>query len=120
MNKTIRFKEEMNFRELMEYILENDIRDREFRSRGHEYRFSVCEDGIFDFYCENYNIGETYEVEVEKEITEDTMFNVLIEIYGRKSTITHECVSIKEIKESITERIYALIDGELQLIWGRE
>ena len=118
MIKTIKIKNEMNFIELMEYIIQNDIRDREFTSRGNEYSFSVCEDGIFDFYGVNYNIGEIYEVEVEEEITEDTVFYVLVELLNH-NIVSHNASSIRETKNSKSKKFYALIDGELKLVWER-
>ena len=120
MIKTIKVKKEMNFTELMEYILENDIREREFRSRGNKYSFSVCEVGIFDFYCENYNVGETYEVEVEEEITEDTEFGTLVEIFDEGRIDIHYSERMKYVKDSTSKKIYALIDGDLQLVWERD
>ena len=118
MIKTIKIKEEFNFRELMEYIFKNDIRDRVFRCSIDDHVFRVCEEGIFEFYCENYDMGETYEVEVEEEITEDTVFNVLIELYGHNIGVHHSS-SIKEIKDNRSKKFYAFIDGELKLVWER-
>ena len=120
MIKTIKVKKEMNFRELMEYILENDIRDREFTSRENEYEFGVCEDGIFNFYCANYNMGETYEVEVEEEITEDTEFESLVEVTKRGEVFLYRYSSIDEFMGEDSKVFYTLIDGELVKIWGRE
>ena len=119
MIKTIKVKKEMNFRELMEYILENDIRDREFRCSINDHVFRVCEEGIFEFYCENYNMGESYEVEVEEEITEDTEFYMLVELFDGDRIDIHYRERIKYLKDVTTSKIYALIDGELQLIWER-
>ena len=118
--KTIKVKKEMNFRELMEYILENDIRDRVFRCSIDDHVFRVCEEGIFEFYCENYDMGETYEIEVKETITEDTEFYVLIGIYDEYRIFTEYSSRIKDVKDSRTEKIYALIDGELKLVWERE
>lgn len=120
MIKTIKVKMEMNFRELMEYILENDIRDRVFRCSIDDHVFRVCEDGFFDFYCVKYNIGEIYEVEVEEEITEDTTFNCLVEITNNSSATCYHSLKIEDIVGSTTKKIYALIDGELKLVWERE
>ena len=122
MNKTIKIKKEMNFIELMEYILENDIRDREFRCSIDDHVFRVCEEGIFEFYCENYGMGETYEIEVEETITEDTEFDTLVKIFddetfNETATIYRHGTSIREVKGSRTKKIYALIDGELHLVW---
>ena len=120
MIKTIKVKKEMNFRELMEYILENDIRDRGFRCSIDDHVFRVCEEGIFEFYCENYDMGESYEVEVEEEITEDTEFKMMIEIFGKSNAVCHYDMSVRNVKDGTTERVYALIDGELKLVWECE
>ena len=121
MIKTIKVKKEMNFRELMEYIIQNDIRDREFTSRGNEYSFSVCEGGIFDFYCVNYNMGETYEIEVEETITEDTVFECVV-INTEELVYSFRHISIKESRHKLPKaiEIFARVDGKLQKIWERE
>ena len=118
MIKTIKVKKEMNIRELMQYIWENDIRDKMFRCSINDHVFGVCEEGIFEFYCDNYDMGEIYEVEVEEEISEDTEFDTLIELYGHDIGI-HRSKSIREIKDSESEKIYTFIDGDLQIIWQR-
>lgn len=120
MIKTIKVKKEMNFRELMEYILENDIRDREFRCSINDHVFRVCEEGIFEFYCENYDMGESYEAEVEEEITEDTKFDTLVEIFDEHKSIIHHSAKVKDIVVRDTNNIYALINGELKLVWERD
>ena len=120
MIKTIKVKKEMNFRELMEYILENDIRDRKFRCSINDHVFRVCEEGIFDFYCVKYNIGETYEVEVEEEISEDMKFEHLVEVCKGDEVYHHFIdVSINQIKDEDSITFYVPIDGELVKIWQR-
>ena len=121
MIKTIKVKKEMNFRELMEYILENDIRDRVFRCSIDDHVFRVCEEGIFEFYCENYDMGETYEIEVEEEIMEDTEFEqVLINTHSFLHMRYH--YSIERVFHDFggVQEIFARIDGKLQKIWERE
>ena len=120
MIETIKIKKEFNFRELMEYIFKNDIRDRVFRCSIDDHVFRVCEGGIFEFYCENYDMGETYEVEIEEEITEDTTFNCLVEITNNSSATCYHSLKIEDIVVSTTKKIYALIDGDLQLVWERD
>ena len=117
--KTIKVKKEMNFRELMEYILENDIRDREFRCNIDDHVFRVCEDGIFEFYCENYDMGETYEVEVEEEITEDMKFENLVEVTNFGKVFANRGISIERMKTENSSQFYILLDGELVKIWQR-
>lgn len=119
MIKTIKVKKEMNFRELMKYILENDIRDKEFRCREDDKIFLVRPDDRFVFHAKHYNTNELYEVEVEEEITEDTEFFMLVELFDGDRIDVHYRERIKYLKDVTTEKIYALIDGELQKIWER-
>ena len=70
-------------------------------------------------------MGETYEVEVELVITEDTVFNTLVKIFVDETfnetvTIYRHGTSIREGKGSRTKKIYALIDGDLELVWERD
>lgn len=118
MIKTIKTKKRMKFRELMEYIIQNDI-SGDFKSVDGKYRFKVKNDGKFLFDEYLYGLNETYEVEVEEEITEDMGFDRLVEIHDQYETFTHHYATIRKIKDSGTEKIYALIDGELQLVWQR-
>ena len=118
MIKTINVKKEFTFRELMEYIIQNDVTGVFESSDGS--RFEINKHGDFDFNVFLYGYGETYEVEVEEEITEDTVFCVLVEVYYEFYTHTHPSATIREIKKRSTDKIYALVDGDLKLVWERE
>ena len=120
MIKKIRVKKEMNFRELMEHIFKNDIRDRVFRCSIDDHVFRVCEEGIFEFYCENYDMGETYEIEVELAITEDTVFECVV-INTEELVYSFRHISIKESRGKLPKvtEIFARVDGKLQKIWQR-
>ena len=118
MIKTIRFKEEMNFRELMEYIIQNDVSGTFASCDGRQ--FKVDKNGTFEFGTCFYGRGETYEIEVEEEITEDTMFNCLVEITNNSSATCYHSLKIEDIVGSTTKKIYALIDGDLKLVWERD
>ena len=126
MIKTIKVTKEFNFRELMEYIIQNDVSDTFISSD--EKKFSVNSNGTFCFYDYRYDDGETYELEVEEEITEDMMFDVLIEVFVEKeefdktnAVIFHNkrIEDIKDVGFFASKKIYALIDGELKLVWER-
>ena len=118
MIKTIKVKTEMNFRELMEYIIQNDV-SGEFKSDD-VTTFSVNANGEFKFHEFYYDDGETYEVDVEEEITEDTIFGTLVEIFDEHKLIIHHSAKVKDIVVRDTNNIYALINGELKLVWERE
>ena len=68
----------------------------------------------------NHRLSDVYEVEVKEEVTEDTKFAVLVEIFDENTIDIHYCERIKDVKDSRTEKIYALIDGELKLVWERD
>lgn len=121
MLKTINVKKKMNFRELMEHIFKNDIRDRVFRCSIDDHVFRVCEEGIFEFYCENYDMGETYEIEVKETITEDTEFELVLINTASHLTMRHD-YSIKHAKHTFNniQEIFARIDGRVQKIWEKD
>lgn len=119
MIKTIKIKKEMNFRELMEYIIQNDVSGCFENDMGYGFRVNTATN-YFSFN-ENfvYGYSETYEVEVEEEITEDTTLNWLVEITNNSSANCYYSLKIEDIVSNTTKKIYALIDGDLQLVWER-
>ncbi|WP_166626864.1 hypothetical protein [Jeotgalicoccus sp. S0W5] len=62
---------------------------------------------------------DLFEVEVEEPITEDTVFEVLVElnINGWVFTYDEHAYTIAEIKDEETNCIHALINGRLELVW---
>ena len=117
MIKTVKVKEEMNFRELMEYIIQNDVSGVFDSSDGQQV--VVDNNGGFIFDAFSYGVGETYEVDVVEDITEDTKFEQLIVIDTDRNMTKLSNVAISDIVNSYNyvSKIYALIDGELKLVW---
>lgn len=117
MIKTIKVKKEFNFRELMEYILENDI-SGDFKCLDGKHRFTVNSDGTFYFGVYHYGDVETYEVEVEEEITEDTEFEQILINTGSHLVIRlNYSIKLANLTFYNVKEIFARIDGRVQLIW---
>ena len=117
--KTIKVKKEMTFRELMEYIIQNDVSGTFASCDGRQ--FKADKNGTFEFGTCFYGRGETYEFEeVEEEITEDTEFEHLVEVRKGDEVYHYTDGSINEIKDEDSITFYVPIDGKLQLCWERD
>ena len=129
----IKRKVEMTLPELIEWGFKNNVKDRGFDCNQANYRPVVFNSiGWIDFiddYC--YPPGDTYTVEVEEEITEETklpkflvvFLNMSISNYIERSLI-EENQSIKEILQEnkncllITKAIHLINDDRTHtLIW---
>lgn len=121
---TIKTKKEMNLAQLIEWASKKDIKDEKFYSkngchisidfRGHVFLWDI-------------RLNEIFTVEVEEEITEDTVFDKLISRYvfiSSKPCYAHSInTSIKEVIEDIKVATHIYLeneDNELQLIWTKE
>src|SRR5699024_7247390 len=65
-------------------------------------------------------LEESFEVEIEEEITVDTEFELLVEIYKTGEdyhSSSYYNFKLNQIIDIDTDSVYALIDGELELIW---
>lgn len=124
---------EMTLPELIEWGFKNNVKDRGFSCNQATYRPVVFDSiGWIDFiddYC--YPPGDTYTVEVEEEITEDTQIYRLLELKDSfmlkdggwkdlnimKSNM-YGNQSISEVKNDESKNFYMLNeDGTLTLIW---
>lgn len=121
----IKTKKEMKLPELIEWAWENDVRSRMFIGSG---------DGIVKFgigglvtKLEYIDSDETFKVEVEEEITEETVIPNLIETYknglGNLSAEVYKNKTIRHILEIDAFRVdikafYILNDDlTMTLIW---
>lgn len=135
MIKTIKVKEQLRLDELIKYVWEKDIEDTDFFSneklpngqnvklhvnpRDFNYGESRKKAGVslksHDFVVDD---RYTFTVEVEEEITEDTIFRWLVEVSDTRIW-TQRNASIRDVKGKDTKTIYALINGKLELIYER-
>lgn len=123
MLKTIKTTKKMRLDELIKYVWDNGITNRKFQGNYFkhvevnevgEVRLFMKETPLFSFDKHN-----TFTVEIEEPITEDTVFKCLLEIIDGELVYIRNKKTIKESVKDDTDRFYALIDGKLQLVWER-
>lgn len=119
---TIKLKVEMNLPQLIEWGFENDIRNKGFESERTSRAY-------FDYNgylscTQAMEPTDLFTVEVEEDVTEDTVFDKLISRYvflSSKPSYAHAInVSIKEViedRKKATHIYFENEDNELQLIW---
>ncbi|MCD8770810.1 hypothetical protein [Mammaliicoccus sciuri] len=128
---TIKTKKEMNLAELIEWATSNDITNTFAKLKSQwplKQGIRINNDGRFRIVEMEYlSKNNIFTVEVEEEITEDTVFDKLISRYVFLSSKPSYAHSINTcIKEFIEDRKVATHiyleneDNELQLIWTKE
>ncbi|WP_462129274.1 hypothetical protein LPA55_03080 [Staphylococcus pseudintermedius] len=75
----IKVKKEMNLLELIEYIKKNEIADKVFFGKKGKGKVVVGDDR--HLYMTDLNLTDTFTVEAEEEITEETVIPLLLEVY---------------------------------------
>ena len=127
----IKTKKEMNLPELIEWAWKNEFISSVFwtsnREEGFNHKAFFDVDGNF-YTSDNFNFNDTFEVEIEEEITEDTKLDLVERFIGGTGSdcYTSHSMSIKEClkrspKECTTTHFYIENeDKELVLIWTKE
>lgn len=115
----IKRKVEMTLPELIEWGFKNNVKDRGFDCNQANYRPVVFNSiGWIDFiddYC--YPPGDTYTVEVEEELTEDTKIPEMLEIFQDNYGKQWFGNSIEQVKDDLSREFW-LKDGDtMTLIW---
>ena len=129
----IKRKVEMTLAELIEWGYKNEIKDKYFVSNQANHRLVTFDSiGWIDFsddYC--YPPGDTYTVEIEEEITEETEIYRLLELRDSLSfkdggwkdlnilkSYMYGNKSISEAKHDGSSKFYMLNDDDtMTLIW---
>lgn len=125
---TIKRKVEMNLPQLIEWAWNNkeQSKNKRFISKN-KGNLAIKQSVIFNHFSyaeieNNYCYGpeDTFTVEIEEIVTEDTKFDiiVLIERDGCSATWTNR--SINKLKDNDSKEFHAYIDGEFELIWTKE
>lgn len=97
MIKTIKVKKTKDLSELIAHISMNGIRDANFVS-DYENIVSADHSGQITTVGKFYN--DTFIVEVEEEITEDTLFEMLTEVFYNVSSESVESIKIPDARIS--------------------
>ena len=124
---TIKRKVEMNLPQLIEWGFKNDIREKSFIAyecigdQRHEVHFNALGIPKFSAFIEKSN---TFTVEIEEAISEDTVIDNLIEI--RKEGLLggvrlYKNSSINKVENDKSVAYYTMnADLEMTLIWKRK
>ena len=121
MLKTIKRTKYLNLHELIKYVWENDVTDKDFKSETSPHVI-VTATPLNNVINNGFAIekNDLFTVEIEEEITEDTEFEFLVEVYkkGKEYFATgYYNYELNDVIDYDTELIYALIDGKLELIY---
>lgn len=114
----IKTKKEMNLPQLIEWAMENEIKNKDFESND---GFSVDTVTVeFDYlgrFGSSYNISKAkkFTVEVEEEITEDTVISEILTIYDKGVTDLTNNKSLNDLIENNLKSAYIMND-DLRLI----
>ena len=82
----IKTKKKMYIGELLEYVRKDDLRGRYFRVMNESRYIKVTPDGDIYFDADfRFKPDDTFTVGVEEELTEETEFDELWEVYYHKS-----------------------------------
>ena len=124
MLKTVKVKKQLRLDELIKYIRDNRVREKTFITDEHGNALSnalkVDEDGLIETYFPNMHLNNSFTLEVEEPITEDTVFETLVEIQKDEQVNLWFDTNIVTYRNADTSKFYALINGKLELVYERE
>ena len=110
---------DMTLPELIEWGFKNNVKDRGFSCNQATYRPVVFDSiGWIDFiddYC--YPPGDTYTVEIEEEITEDTKIPEMLEIFQDNDGTQWFGNSIEQLKDDFSREFWLKDGNTMTLIW---
>lgn len=122
----IKQKKTMNLTQLIEHIWANNLRHKWKDSDNTSAYVQVYDDG--QLVVDKCTKDSVFTVEVEEEITEDTVIPELVELYEdfleSNETLKHENRSISEAKDedACASQAFYIINDDLTmtLIWTRD
>ena len=115
----IKRKVEMTLPELIEWGFKNEIKNIEFVSNFFEKKSVIFNlSGWAEFSDEYAYLPEdTFTVEVEEEITEETVFKRFYEYTKGQSFMIYENTSISKIKDEVSKEFWMKDGNTMKLIW---
>lgn len=109
----------MTLPELIEWGFKNEIKNIEFVSNFFEKKSVIFNlSGWAEFSDEYAYLPEdTFTVEVEEEITEETVFKRFYEYTKGQSFMIYENTSISKIKDEVSKEFWMKDGNTMTLIW---
>ena len=108
--------------QLIEWAWDNDIKNKEYQCDGFEDKTVIFNRMGWAEFSDKYSYDKTdfFIVEVEEEITEDTEFEIMVEVTTDDLFAVWENASINKWKCEHSKEFHAYINGEFKLIWTHE
>lgn len=131
MIKTIKVKKQFDLPTLIAYVWENKLYPTCVKSAQGRFKFKFTPDGTMVLVSENIgafgrsigHIDTKYEIEVEEEVNNTTIFKSVVGVLNNDEimlTNMHTTIEGIQDKYGSMKEIHAVIDGKLQLIWEAE
>lgn len=112
----IKKKVEMTLPELIEWVWKNGVKEKAFYSNidGGSVYFDMVQTVSIEY---SIVVDETFTVEVEEEVTEETKIPEMLEIFVNGGGVKRVEKSINELKDDFSKEFW-LKDGDtMTLIW---
>ena len=119
----VKVKKEMNLAQLIEWGLKNEITSKEYTCNNKDGYKSVIFSTTGTVHLnrfQTYLADDKYKVEVDEPITENTVFELMIEIIDGYQNCLWERASVEDWKDEDSKEFHAYIDGKFKLIWTKE
>lgn len=115
----IKNKVEMTLSELIEWGLENGIKSRRFTSNRLSSKHVDFDKlgGVYFSGFYSYLLEDTFTVEVEEEITEETKIPEMLEIFVNDGGVKRVEKSINELKDDFSKEFWLKDGNTMTLIW---
>lgn len=120
---TIKTKKEMNLGELLCWAIDNKEQAslKDFYSKNIGVKFNASGYPCIEFEKKFLPTYETFTVEIEEKITEDTVIPHLYELLENNSLCRCSPATITELKTSKSRAFYIMNDDmTMTLIWTKE
>lgn len=112
----IKTKKEMNLHELIKWAWDNRVKSKKFVSCS-STRVWIDENGWFTSDMTMITPNETFTVEFEEEVNENTQFDELHEYVKEHGFTTWKYNNIKDVKDETSKEFWIMNGDKMTLIW---
>lgn len=113
----IKRKVEMTLAELIEWGFKNNIKNKKFISNSKDYTSVTFDSTGWGEFNNYFSPEDTFTVEIEEEITEETVFKRFYEYTKGQSFMIYENTSISKIKDEVSKEFWMKDGNTMRLIW---
>ena len=117
---TIKTKKEMNLPQFIAWAVDNHITGSFYANNRVNAKRIRFEFGRIVSSHGDLRSHDTFTVEVDEPITENTVFELMIEITDSCPNCLWEEASVEDWKDEDSKEFHAYIDGKFKLIWTKE